>query len=907
MGKDLFDGVHLYSIIQDDTDNSIWLTSNKGIYHYDGIKFTHQLPSSSKNTSFFNLIKDINGSIYCNNLNGQVFKLKNKQFQLYYTIPKPYSGNINEMQFDNLNNLNLNLNLRDQLIINEKKEITETFPYSNGVVKNKDTIYYVRHIDNQPLMIKKVDSLRIKTKVKANGELKMMVINNRVYGLKLQTQLYKLKRNVFEEVSLPFLKREPFHLSKSKHHLWLGSYKKGVFCIAQNEIEINSKPQKWFKNTFISGAFTDNENNTWLLTFGKGIIIIPNIENTIATAPNGFDFQGISKTDNQLYISTQNGQIFNINNGKLIPYFKTDNDDRVEFIKIYPKKGIVVTNMKVYTPNYKHKAGFCRDAVLEKDSLVLALSSGLFKKSTTNKNRRNGKVRYKGRVYSIYQDTITQKIWFSTTNGLKQYKNGIFTSLTYNGKEIIEANIKPVNNQIWVTSKDGILIYENDSITQHLTQKDGLLSNDIENIKYEHPNVYLAYHKGMQRYNTKTKTFSNFTFADGLTKSTTKFEVLNNTVYGINSDGLLRFTFNKENAKQNTYKTQITKATANGNNQITNGSNLSADAKNLNFSFLTPTFKHQKEIRYEYQLIGLDKQPIATNENQFSVNYANVPAGNYTFKVDSFLRTTKNESAILNFSIAEYWYKTKWFQLGLITLILLILYYIYRTRVNSILRKRDKEAIQKRLAESSLTSLKAQMNPHFLFNAINSIQSLVLHKQQNEAYSYLTQLANLIRSNLYMSNESFVTLAEELNLIEQYLELEKLRFEDTFNYSIENSINDMQYKIPSMIIQPFIENAVKHGLLHKETNRKLSIIFSKENNIIICEVIDNGIGRKASEEINKRKRHKSFATEAIKKRFEILKTYYTLDLGYTYHDLYDENNQPAGTKVTIRILINEDE
>ena len=201
------------------------------------------------------------------------------------------------------------------------------------------------------------------------------------------------------------------------------------------------------------------------------------------------------------------------------------------------------------------------------------------------------------------------------------------------------------------------------------------------------------------------------------------------------------------------------------------------------------------------------------------------------------------------------------------------------------------------LAHLQLKSLKAQMNPHFMFNAMNSIQSLVLKGDKHEAYNYLTKFASLIRENLNMSEKSFIEFDEELSLLKKYLELEKLRFREDFEYIIigENSIEDI--KIPSMIIQPFIENALKHGLLHKtEGIKKVKIEFSL-NTVFKCIITDNGVGIKVSEEINKKNHNKevSFSTKAIKERLALLKTYYNSDIGFEYENITE------GTKVVLKI------
>jgi sensor histidine kinase YesM len=210
-----------------------------------------------------------------------------------------------------------------------------------------------------------------------------------------------------------------------------------------------------------------------------------------------------------------------------------------------------------------------------------------------------------------------------------------------------------------------------------------------------------------------------------------------------------------------------------------------------------------------------------------------------------------------------------------------------------------KERKQSEVADLQLKSLKAQMNPHFMFNTLNSIQHLILKGDKHEAYNYLTKFSLLIRNNLNMSEKTFVHFDEELGLLNKYLELEKLRFKEGFTYQIENQIAEIDVvKVPSMIIQPFIENAIKHGLLHKVSGLKKVIIeFSLGDKHIVCIITDNGIGRDASKKINDLNDSKpnSFSTKAIQERLKLLKEYYKTDIGVTYEDVQE------GTKVIIRI------
>ncbi|WP_074407859.1 MULTISPECIES: sensor histidine kinase [Aquimarina] len=204
------------------------------------------------------------------------------------------------------------------------------------------------------------------------------------------------------------------------------------------------------------------------------------------------------------------------------------------------------------------------------------------------------------------------------------------------------------------------------------------------------------------------------------------------------------------------------------------------------------------------------------------------------------------------------------------------------------------------LAFLQLKSLKSQMNPHFIFNSLNSIQDLILQQNTDASYDYIVLFAQLVRNTLNYSNKDFIAIDKELEFLEIYLQLEKLRFEDDFTYTIEHT-NTEGLSVPSLIVQPFIENALIHGLLHKAGKKQLTIDFTFADDLL-CTVTDNGIGRKEAKKIQARQggHHESFALEAIQQRLEILKEQYGTGVGYQIFDLYD-NGYATGTKVEIRM------
>jgi LytS/YehU family sensor histidine kinase len=199
------------------------------------------------------------------------------------------------------------------------------------------------------------------------------------------------------------------------------------------------------------------------------------------------------------------------------------------------------------------------------------------------------------------------------------------------------------------------------------------------------------------------------------------------------------------------------------------------------------------------------------------------------------------------------------------------------------------------------------MNPHFFYNALNTIQAFIFTNDKTRANNYLAKFSKLTRLILENSEKETITLQDEINALQLYLELEKMRFSDTFEFSIQTNENlDSEFiEIPPMLIQPYVENAIKHGLLHLETNRMLKINFTFIDKLLTVTIDDNGVGRKRSGEINsmKHEKPKSFSSKANQSRLEILNKGRTSKIGVEYIDKITGNGVSAGTTVTLTIPI----
>lgn len=329
---------------------------------------------------------------------------------------------------------------------------------------------------------------------------------------------------------------------------------------------------------------------------------------------------------------------------------------------------------------------------------------------------------------------------------------------------------------------------------------------------------------------------------------------------------------------------------------------LKYDQNFISFEFSASDYTSKTAKTYQYQLVGLDNDWVNSNSSQVAT-YTGIKPGKYHFKVRVMsIDGIWSKPAEIYLSVTPPFWKTYWFISMCILLIILTVYVVVRQRINRIRKEEQKKSVHEReKLELELKALRAQMNPHFLFNALNSIERYIWQQDQEKATLYLAKFAKLIRLILENSREDFIPLSKEIAALEYYIQLEALRFNHSFEYEIkiEEDIDTEYVLIQPMIIQPIVENAIIHGLSNKLTGEpKLKIeIKWYQQGLILINIEDNGVGRKARENETRKSLGMSITQERIEKavnqnnkktRIEII-------------DLKDEQGNGIGTRVELII------
>jgi LytS/YehU family sensor histidine kinase len=267
--------------------------------------------------------------------------------------------------------------------------------------------------------------------------------------------------------------------------------------------------------------------------------------------------------------------------------------------------------------------------------------------------------------------------------------------------------------------------------------------------------------------------------------------------------------------------------------------------------------------------------------------------------LDKFGNRSKSVARV-QFKITPAYYKTVWFWALIIALILAAGFYIIRNRFLRQQRQYQKEqSLNNKIIELEQQALKAQMNPHFIFNCLTAVQHFVNREDLYSANMYLSNFAKLIRKTLDLSGEQYISLDKEVAYLQNYVQLEKMRFQEKFQYTIDvaEDIDQYSVQIPPMLLQPIIENAIRHGLRNKETDTGLlKITFTQRGDKIICTIDDNGVGMKKAKEL-KTTMHVEYQSKGMsltQSRIQAINMISDKKITIEIKDKYD-NNEAAGT------------
>jgi hypothetical protein len=521
-------------------------------------------------------------------------------------------------------------------------------------------------------------------------------------------------------------------------------------------------------------------------------------------------------------------------------------------------------------------------------------------------------------VFSLDKDKYG-RLWVCTGKGVSLFKDNAFTPFRKNEITVDKGVIsccKDFKGNMWLAGKDALYLYTYTQkykisegsyffINQYKNRYiiagtiKGFLLIDLEKL-YAHQ---LNFARFFDRYNgfIGIECGQNGTCVDSkgnvwipTSESVVKFMPDKLTLDTVPPK---TFVYSFETAKSDLAWTE----TSTESTLDLNKTELDWRSNNVKIIYHGISFPCPERVHYKYRLLGYNDSWVSSSEE--SVIYTNLKPGNYRFEIVASNENGywNNTPTIFSFKIVPAFWQTWWFLILVALLILLFVAYA----VYYVMKRKQKEESRQREVEQKLVSMQvgainAQLDPHFVFNAITAIGSEVQENNREKAYSYFVKVSHLLRTSLKNTDKITRSLKEELSFVENYLSLQKYRFEDRFDYQIDIAPNiDTNITVPKMCIQIFVENAVKHGLEHRLSGGLLDVSIWSDPLGLHASIQDNGVGRANSKRYNANST--GVGLKVFTDFFAIMNKFNTAHAGFTIEDLILEDGEPGGTRVNLFI------
>jgi ligand-binding sensor domain-containing protein len=535
-------------------------------------------------------------------------------------------------------------------------------------------------------------------------------------------------------------------------------------------------------------------------------------------------------------------------------------------------------------------------------------------------------------VWSVFFDR-KNRLWAATSNGLSLYipSTGKFRVFRHHPSDPASLSNDDIftitedkNGILWLgTIGGGLNRFDPETETFHYyTEKDGLSNNVIYNILTDDEGwLWMSTNYGISKFDPVNEIFYNYDVRDGIQSNEFNFgAALRLSTGEMMFGGMNGFNiFKPSDIRMNNYIPQVVvtqfkifdkalpREFMNGDTII-----LTFNQNFFSIAFAALDYTNPQKNRHKYMLENVDKRWQLSEFNRHSANYTDVQPGLYTFR----LIGSNNDGVWcdkefkLTIIIKPPWYLTNQFRVGFIIFIIALVWFLIWRRIKKLKRKHAVETkvltLENQILDVEKKALRLQMNPHFIFNAMNSIQSFILANEPDKAIHYLTRFSHLMRLILTNSKDSWVLLANEIKAIEYYIEIEKLRFDERFDFQldIDPGIEPEMLEIPPMLIQPFVENAIIHGLLNKKDKGRILIHIAYQKGLLHCVVEDDGVGRESSRKMKEHSglKRPSMGMFITGRRVDLLKTSSSERFGIKVIDLFSEKGEAAGTRVEIDIV-----
>jgi hypothetical protein len=925
IGGDVFANSHVYSLLMH-SDNLLYAATNYGLFVYKNGQFQAiEGAPEEHGSALFSLVENKKGEVYCCNLAGQIFKLKNNKLELYVKLPEEYLGNAIEISF----------NSQDELIVCSQVYLRYDSKRWHPIYKPESGASSINAFDRNRILIPKGSAAQVlrihgsSIDTLSTDNPFFLTLNDYFqYPAYLNNSLVSFYNSgLFINHSKKILKRYDFTNIRAfqqldDNEIWAFNETKGVRRISLEDGYLKFD-KTILSESFISACTKSKSGTMYFGTFNQGIIVIPNMSSLVLENKDNF-YSGICASPKGLIVTGRLGSIYQVSLNKFellkeqctISRGKIKSVSGVDFNLLSNHKSLI---FDVKNSDLLSEVGLVK-AVTRVDSTtaIVATSRGLFRRGSGASQFNWIPTRYNPgwteissktfRCNAVAYDAENGALFYATEKGLVYIaKNGETKIFLYKGSPIDCIDLVYDRGNIWCgTQALGILKIRNGKIVHEINKTNGMASNYIRSLQLHGNKLFISQKTGFQIVDLVTNKWKSIGGAEGIINgSINNFAVFQGDLWIVSKGQIISLKLNQLEKKPD-FSLDVSSVQL-GDSLLKEKlkSTLSYDQNHFVARFNFRGIEFESEAVIQYRLIGISDEwknlAATTSELEFNALAPN----NYQFEVRIKYRDFESEIQRYSFTIQVPFWQAWWFYslLILATACCVIIFFRFRLKRSRIEQSRqlNQQKMQTNMLDSELKALRSQMNPHFIFNSLNSIQDLILREDKEKSYDYIVLFAKLVRNTLSYSNMDFIPIEKELEFLDVYLSLEKLRFGDNFEYAIHYN-GSKNVNVPSMLVQPFIENALVHGLIHKKGLKKLDVTFNQSKGLT-CTVIDNGVGRVKADEIQFRQRgnHASFALTAIQQRLEILNLQLGEEIGkYDVTDLY-ENKKPVGTRVDITI------
>lgn len=667
-----------------------------------------------------------------------------------------------------------------------------------------------------------------------------------------------------------------------------------------------------FKDFSVTSAFRDKENNLWLTTTGSGVLMIPSFEfKNFSFSNEKEEISVLHQSGEYVYAGGWGEKVWKLNTNNLTVSHISTESGTGKLIAIIPLQSKLFLARATHNKNPFNP----RDSVfyfLSLKSASIGESGILF---ASHRGARLLKVLSMGET--IWEGRTTCAIekdsgfYIGTLNGLF---HKLYSGEVINLGEIFPAlaarivNLAVSDNGIlWITTKgDGIVGYGNNKLLYHFTEKDGLTSDNCTSLYLDGKIIWFGTEKGLNRIDVSSNKIMHFSMSDGLPSNTINaIAASGHKVFVGTPKGLTYFDVDKI-SQTSTCDLQLTGIYVTNKYWAYDSTNFSLPHKDndIRFEFSGISFKSAGEMTYKYRVVGLQPEWRTTTENQLS--FPSLSSGPYTLQLKVINKYgVESEIKEVSFVIEKLLWQKTWFRLIIATLLAAGVWLFVTYRVKSTRSKeKEKADISRRIAELEQKALRSQMNPHFIFNCLNSIQQYVAERDITGANKFITDFSRLIRMTLDLSTHPLISLSDELQYISTYLRVEKARLEGAFDYrlNVDETLNLHAIYLPPLLLQPYLENSIRHGIRYKSKGDGLiQVNITKRNDGVLIQIEDNGIGRQASKKY-KSEYHIQYQSRGMtinEDRIKMLNNTAEKSIELRVTDLYNSNEEAAGTRVDV--------